>query len=628
MATINQLSTINTLVGSDQVPVYSSQNGDARKASMDTVKSFVALAVDAQIDNLQNQIDNLGADDIEYTPAGTGAVATTVQSKLREFVSVKDFGASPSASAAVNTAAIQAAIDHVFGLGGGEVFIPAGSYNISASASTESWETLDSGGATIPVAAGSCCLILRQGVYLRGAGMYATTLLMPTNTNLDAIYVSGVCRGYGIADLTVDGNWDLSTEVNSHGIFWVTPTIAGESACVFSDGVIRNVQVTRVSSYGFGLQHGQFLNNLFDNIRVVLCGADGLDAKNRIGNRGNRIENAVISAFGLRPSLLLQTGIDVRGEAWSIISPRVINFGRVDTVLTGIRFNPGVSSGAAGVEAKESFISNCYIEATNLNTTGIQSYGPNCTISSGAVVGCGVYGVFNRANADANGEDNTIVGVTVDGRGTTTGAAFISESSAIYRTRWIGCSAKSCDVGFRPAGNDEVIVGCSVASDVTQPLLTNMGVVNLTVEASPTVVQNREQGTWTPVFAPSTGSFATMTIQTIYAEYIRDYNKVTCNAYLRTNNVDITGGSGSLILTGLPFASKAGSYAACSLSELTGWSANPPVSGYVFPGASSVAFYSITPATGVSAATPVSALFTGVSSAKNRMIISFTYFIS
>lgn len=36
---------------------------------------------------------NSGASKIGHMPAGTGAIATTVQSKLREFVSVKDFGA-------------------------------------------------------------------------------------------------------------------------------------------------------------------------------------------------------------------------------------------------------------------------------------------------------------------------------------------------------------------------------------------------------------------------------------------------------------------------------------------------------------------------------------------------------
>ena len=44
-----------------------------------------------------------------YTPAGTGAVATTVQAKLRESVSVLDFGASTGAIAATNAAAFTAA---------------------------------------------------------------------------------------------------------------------------------------------------------------------------------------------------------------------------------------------------------------------------------------------------------------------------------------------------------------------------------------------------------------------------------------------------------------------------------------------------------------------------------------
>ena len=45
----------------------------------------------AQTEIARFKEDGLQGDDVSYLPAGTGAVATTVQSKLRETVSVFDF---------------------------------------------------------------------------------------------------------------------------------------------------------------------------------------------------------------------------------------------------------------------------------------------------------------------------------------------------------------------------------------------------------------------------------------------------------------------------------------------------------------------------------------------------------
>ena len=68
------------------------------------------------------------AGSVVYTPAGTGAVATTVQTKLREMVSVKDFGATGDGTTD-DTAAIQAAITANYN---GEVYFPAGTYKITS----------------------------------------------------------------------------------------------------------------------------------------------------------------------------------------------------------------------------------------------------------------------------------------------------------------------------------------------------------------------------------------------------------------------------------------------------------------------------------------------------------------
>jgi hypothetical protein len=64
---------------------------------------------------------------VSYTPAGTGAVLTTVQAKLRESVSVKDFGAVGD-----GTTDDRAAIELAFNSGANAVYFPTGTYAVSA----------------------------------------------------------------------------------------------------------------------------------------------------------------------------------------------------------------------------------------------------------------------------------------------------------------------------------------------------------------------------------------------------------------------------------------------------------------------------------------------------------------
>ena len=204
MPTINQLPTLDTLEPSNQVPTYSVENGDARKFSLSTLTAYLEQTMDLP--------DN--ADEITYTPAGTGAVSRTVQSKLRDVVSVKDFGAVGD-GVADDAAAVNAAINAVAAIGGGDVLLPAGTTLV---------------GATVYVA---------DNVRLVGAGQKATTIKLKASANVNIIQkkAGAAGTGAGLFDLSVDGNDANNT---NGGIYWAGASTGRGPAFTF-----ERVTVTR-----------------------------------------------------------------------------------------------------------------------------------------------------------------------------------------------------------------------------------------------------------------------------------------------------------------------------------------------------------------------------------------------
>jgi hypothetical protein len=115
-----------------------------------------------------------------FTPPGAGAVARTFESKLRDMVSVKDFGAVGD-GVADDTAKIQAAIDAVSAAGGGVLYVPEGTYAVSP-------------------------LSMKTGVRLVGASSASTTLQFPAG-NATARCVSIIAHNdVTIESLTLDVN--------------------------------------------------------------------------------------------------------------------------------------------------------------------------------------------------------------------------------------------------------------------------------------------------------------------------------------------------------------------------------------------------------------------------------------
>jgi hypothetical protein len=138
------LTGIPALIAGDIVEVHSSSNytvgtvpdGSVTNAKVDggAAIQYSKLALGNSIVNADvNSAAGIAASKLSFTQAGTGAVARTVDSKLADVVSVKDFGAVGD-GVADDTAAIQAAINYVKsrpGSGPKRLYFPSGAYNVT-----------------------------------------------------------------------------------------------------------------------------------------------------------------------------------------------------------------------------------------------------------------------------------------------------------------------------------------------------------------------------------------------------------------------------------------------------------------------------------------------------------------
>lgn len=85
------------------------------------------ITVKSALDQISNE--GTGSSKVGFLQAGTGATARTVQAKLRDVVSVLDFGASTTATATANTTAIQNAVTYAETIGATVTF-PSGSFSV------------------------------------------------------------------------------------------------------------------------------------------------------------------------------------------------------------------------------------------------------------------------------------------------------------------------------------------------------------------------------------------------------------------------------------------------------------------------------------------------------------------
>lgn len=141
--TVFNLATINYTPGTNSLTVYidgvNQYVGDSYlETDSNTVTFTSGVHVGGEVKfttAVQTTTGAVDASIVSYTYPAVGAVGQTVQTKLEQYVSVKDFGAVGD-GVTDDTAAIQAALDAVYGFGGGRLYFPEGDYLVSSISKT------------------------------------------------------------------------------------------------------------------------------------------------------------------------------------------------------------------------------------------------------------------------------------------------------------------------------------------------------------------------------------------------------------------------------------------------------------------------------------------------------------
>lgn len=164
-------------------------DGDTYKFVLET-SSGQLIATWDDVPGINDGINNINAANVQYDPSGIGAVSRSAQSKMRDTVSVKDFGAVGD-GVTDDTTAVNAALTNATTTGAA-VYFPAGTYQIT---SDINWpeRTLIYGDGTQKTILSfqSCQLVLQDGQYWQGRDF----AVQRTGTAGYALRMEGISAG-------------------------------------------------------------------------------------------------------------------------------------------------------------------------------------------------------------------------------------------------------------------------------------------------------------------------------------------------------------------------------------------------------------------------------------------------
>jgi len=358
-------------------------------------------------DRFNDAVVQVDSSDVTFLQAGTGAVTRTAQAKMRDTVSVKDFGATGDGTTD-DAAAIQAAVNAVSA--NGTVYFPPGTYAVGA--------------AGIAVTSKTGVTLFGDGAIIKITAISTLTTAIGAAT----IRLSG-CTRSGVRGLEINGNSIASSGIGLTGctdcfVDGVTVYASGVSGQITSaGGGVRNSFTNNTVYSGNGTTRGMWLGNV-----------NSSDMETDIHVAGNVVRNnpatgIVINSVGGRVE-----GNHCRtNEGSGVVIPGANGYSSKNLTIVGNYFIDNLFHGVQSDVV--------YTTAADL-TDSITVTGNVCSQNNRGT-GTGIYAVNSQRWVISNNvcNDNVTAGIQLDDRCfnvTVTGNTCNDTRSGGSRTQLIG----------------------------------------------------------------------------------------------------------------------------------------------------------------------------------------------